>query len=151
MSRWDEEYRFGVRTKADGTPVTDADEAAERAIREEIEKRYPGHVVLGEEEGASGSGAQRWIIDPIDGTKAYASGIPIWATLVALEIDGEIVCGVASAPALGERYAAAAGQARPATALRSTSPTSPRSTAAGSSTPPTAPSRGRDGGRGSTS
>ena len=129
MSRWDEEYRFahhladvadaitmpsfrsplGVRTKADGTPVTDADEAAERAIREEIERRYPGHVVLGEEQGASGSGAQRWIIDPIDGTKAYASGVPIWATLVALEIDGEIVCGVASAPALGERYAAAAG------------------------------------------
>lgn len=130
MSRWETELTFahhladiadaitlpafrsdlGVRTKPDGTPVTDADEAAERAIREEIAKRYPHHVVLGEEEGSSGTGAERWIIDPIDGTKGYASGVPIWATLIALEVDGEIVCGVASAPALGERYAAASGR-----------------------------------------
>jgi histidinol-phosphatase len=130
MSRWEDELRFarhladvadaitlpafrselGVRIKDDGTPVTDADEAAERAIRDEIAEHYPDHVVLGEEEGSTGSGAARWIIDPIDGTKGYASGVPIWATLIALEVDGEVVCGVASAPALGERYAAASGR-----------------------------------------
>lgn len=98
-----------VRTKADGTPVTDADEQTERVLREEITKAYPAHGVLGEEEGASGGASARWILDPVDGTRSYAAGIPIWATLVALEVDGEVVCGVCSAPALGERYAAARG------------------------------------------
>jgi len=101
--------RIGARTKSDGTPVTDADEAAERALREEIAKTFPDHAVLGEEQGAAGDGPARWILDPIDGTKSYAAGIPIWATLIALEVDGEVVCGVVSAPALGERYGAARG------------------------------------------
>jgi histidinol-phosphatase len=101
--------RVGARMKIDGTPVTEADEAAERALRSEIAKAFPDHAVLGEEEGPAGSGPTRWILDPIDGTKNYAAGIPIWGTLIALEVEGEVVCGVVSAPALRERYAAARG------------------------------------------
>jgi histidinol-phosphatase len=96
-----------VRVKPDGTPVTEADEAIERALRHQIEAAYPNHDVLGEEEGATEKGSRaRWIIDPIDGTKNFSWGIPIWATLIALEVEGEIVCGVASAPALDERFTA---------------------------------------------
>jgi histidinol-phosphatase len=99
-----------VRSKKDGTPVTQADEGIERALREAIGAAFPDHGVFGEEEGdTSGSAKDRWIIDPIDGTKNFAWGIPVWATLIALESDGEIVCGVCSAPALGERYAAERG------------------------------------------
>lgn len=103
------ERRVAARMKADGTPVTEADEAAERAMRREIEAAYPEHAILGEEEGLIGSGDVRWILDPIDGTKNYASGIPVWGTLIALEVDGDVVCSVISAPAIGERYAAARG------------------------------------------
>jgi histidinol-phosphatase len=99
-----------VRTKRDGTPVTEADEAIERALREEIAGAYPDHGILGEEEGETGTGAgRRWILDPIDGTKNFSWGIPNWGTLIALEVDGEIVCGVASAPALGDRWRATRG------------------------------------------
>ena len=102
-----------VRTKADGTPVTEADEGIERVLREEIAAAYPEHAVLGEEEGSSGEGPTRWILDPIDGTKNFSWGIPVWATLIALEVDAEIVCGVVSAPALRDRWTAArAGGAR---------------------------------------
>jgi histidinol-phosphatase len=99
-----------VRSKGDGTPVTQADEEIERALRKEISAAFPNHGVLGEEEGESeGTSGSRWILDPIDGTKNYSWGIPVWGTLIALEVDGEIVCGVASAPALGERYSAGRG------------------------------------------
>ncbi|MGH2760051.1 MAG: inositol monophosphatase family protein [Actinomycetota bacterium] len=103
-----------VRVKADGTPVTEADEAIERALRSEIAAAYPEHGVLGEEEGSTGEGPARWIIDPIDGTKSFSWGIPVWATLIALEVEAEIVCGVVSAPALGDRWTAvrAAGARR---------------------------------------
>ncbi len=101
---------MNVRTKPDGTPVTQADEEVESVLRAEIQSAYPDHSVFGEEEGASGtSETTRWILDPIDGTKNYSWGIPNWATLIALEVDGEIVCGVVSAPAIGERYSAAQG------------------------------------------
>ncbi|MEX0873518.1 MAG: inositol monophosphatase family protein [Actinomycetota bacterium] len=131
MKNWESELRFahdladradqislryfrneelGVRFKPDGTPITQADEEIERLLRAEISSAYPDHSVFGEEEGASGSSTTtRWILDPIDGTKNYSWGIPNWATLIALEVDGEIVCGVTSAPAVGERYAAARG------------------------------------------
>lgn len=100
----------GVRTKVDGTPVTEADEAIEQLLRAEIASVYPDHGVFGEEGGVTGEDApSRWILDPIDGTKNYSWGIPVWATLIALEDNGEIVCGVASAPALGERWTAARG------------------------------------------
>ena len=98
-----------VETKPDLTPVTDADRAVERALRERIERERPGDEVLGEEEGGA-NGAVRWIIDPIDGTKNFSRGIPVWATLIALERGGRVVCGVASAPALGRRWWAARGE-----------------------------------------
>ena len=91
------------------TPVTDADRAAERALRERIARDRPGEGALGEEEGDDG-GPIRWILDPIDGTRNFSRGIPVWATLIALERDGEVVCGVASAPALGRRWWAARGE-----------------------------------------
>ncbi len=104
---------FEVREKVDKTPVTEADIAVEAMIRERIRERFPGDGVTGEEaedeEAADGASVRRWIIDPIDGTRNFADGIQIWATLIGLERDGELVVGVADAPALDERYAAAAG------------------------------------------
>jgi histidinol-phosphatase len=95
-----------VETKPDLTPVTEADRAVERALRDRL-ATYDGHVVLGEEFGfdpGDGSAEFRWIIDPIDGTKSYVRGVPIWATLIGVERAGELVVGVASAPALGMRW-----------------------------------------------
>jgi histidinol-phosphatase len=110
-----------VDTKPDLTPVSEADRAVEQAIRERLARRAPDHVVLGEEFGEAagdaafvaetrlGSGPTRWVVDPIDGTKSYVRGIPVWATLIGVEQDGEVVAGVASAPALGSRWWAARG------------------------------------------
>ncbi len=98
-----------VETKPDLTPVTDADRAVERAIRELVAAERPGEGVFGEEEGDDG-GRVRWIVDPIDGTRNFLRGLPVWATLVALERDGRVVCSVVSAPALGHRWWAAAGE-----------------------------------------
>jgi histidinol-phosphatase len=97
-----------IETKPDLTPVTDADRAVERALREHIAAERLGEGVLGEEEGDEG-GAVRWIVDPIDGTRNFARGIPVWATLIALERDGVRTCGVVSAPALGRRWWAERG------------------------------------------
>ena len=101
-----------VETKPDLTPVTEADRAVEVMIRERLGRERPDDAILGEEfgtRGDGGAGGRRWIIDPIDGTKGYARGIPVWATLIALELDGEVVVGVVSAPALGSRWSAARG------------------------------------------
>jgi histidinol-phosphatase len=99
-----------VRSKHDGTPVTQADEEIERALRKEIAAAFPDHGVLGEEEGESeGTSGARWILDPIDGTKNYSWGIPVWGTLIALEVGQEIVAGVVSCPGVGERYSAGRG------------------------------------------
>lgn len=98
-----------VETKPDLTPVTEADRAAEDGLRARLAERRPDDAVLGEERGQTGTGARRWILDPIDGTKSYARGIPVWATLVALEHAGVPVVGVVSAPALGSRWWAARG------------------------------------------
>ena len=108
--------RFGavdlaVTTKPDLTPVTEADTAAERAVRQLLGDVRPADSVLGEEYGTEGDGgSRRWIVDPIDGTKNYVRGIPVWATLVALEEAGECTLGVISAPAMGRRWWAARGQ-----------------------------------------
>jgi histidinol-phosphatase len=104
---------FEVSIKPDSSPVTEADLAVEAMFREMVAARFPADAVIGEEGGA-GAGAERvWVIDPIDGTKNFADGVPIWATLLALQEGGRGVLGVASAPALGERYeAVAAGGAR---------------------------------------
>ncbi len=100
-----------IRHKADRTLVTAADTAIEQMVRTSVQQTFPGDRVMGEEEGGTFDGAGRvWIVDPIDGTANYARAIPVWATLIALQVDGALVVGVASAPALGERYAAAQGQ-----------------------------------------
>jgi histidinol-phosphatase len=102
---------LAVSTKPDMTPVTEADTAAEQAIRARLAESRPGDVVFGEEYGSQGEDSgRRWIIDPIDGTKNYVRGIPVWATLLALEEDGECTVGAVSAPALGRRWWAARGQ-----------------------------------------
>lgn len=96
---------FAVRTKADRTPVTEIDERVENVIRERLQKERPDDAVVGEEFGNRGEGARTWVIDPIDATKNYIRGIPIFATLIAL--DGQV--GVVSAPALQRRWLAAKG------------------------------------------
>lgn len=106
-----EHFRAGTLTeiKADGTPVTVADRGIERALRRNIEREFPQDAVLGEEEGAAGESSRRWIIDPIDATKNYARGIPVFATLLALAIEERTVLGMVSAPALGARWWATDG------------------------------------------
>src|SRR4029079_5622924 len=100
-----------IRHKADRTLVTAADTGIERMVRDRIAQAFPDDRIMGEEEGGTFEGPGRvWIVDPIDGTANYARAIPVWATLIALQVDGALVVGVASAPALGERYAAAQGQ-----------------------------------------
>jgi histidinol-phosphatase len=98
-----------VETKPDLTPLTDADRTVERALRERIAVGRPREGVFGEEEGDDG-GAVRWVVDPIDGTKNFSRGVPVWASLIALEREDEVVCGVVSAPALGHRWWAARGE-----------------------------------------
>jgi histidinol-phosphatase len=105
-----------ARRKPDGSWVTQGDWETEAQIRLRIARSFPDHNVLGEEEGLTRAGggepledAPTWVIDPIDGTSNYVAGIPLWATLVGLMIDGECVVGVAHAPAIGETYEAARG------------------------------------------
>jgi histidinol-phosphatase len=98
-----------VDTKPDLTPVTEADRAVETLIREHLAVERPDDAVVGEEFGSSGAGDRRWILDPIDGTKNFMRGIPVYATLIALEQGGRLEVGVASAPALRRRWWAARG------------------------------------------
>lgn len=99
-----------VMSKPDLTPVTDADQAVEESIRRTLSKARSRDAVTGEEQGTSGHSQRRWIIDPIDGTKNYVRGVPVWATLISLAVDDEVVLGVVSAPALQRRWWASAGQ-----------------------------------------
>ncbi|MFP4311201.1 MAG: inositol monophosphatase family protein, partial [Nitriliruptoraceae bacterium] len=97
--------RLDVRTKRDGTWVTEVDESVERELRARLRSRYPDHAVLGEEDGLDGPpDAPRWVLDPIDGTTNFVRGNPIYATLIGLQLDGHDVVGVVSAPALGTRF-----------------------------------------------
>jgi histidinol-phosphatase len=98
-----------VETKPDLSPVTEADRAVEQVLRKRIGEERPGHSVVGEEFGADDLGGARWILDPIDGTKNYLRGLPVWATLIALEREGRVEVGVVSAPALARRWWAARG------------------------------------------
>ena len=94
-------------------PVTEADRQAERVLRTMIHERYPDHGVLGEEFGLTQEqAAWRWVLDPIDGTRSFISGVPLWGTLIALCYNGEPVLGCADHPALSERYLAAGAQAQ---------------------------------------
>jgi histidinol-phosphatase len=99
-----------IETKPDRTFVTQADTSIERRIRELIGRAYPDHGLVGEEYGTEdGTGTVRWYIDPIDGTHNFMRGVPLFGTLLAVEEDGEVVAGVMSAPALGERWYATRG------------------------------------------
>jgi histidinol-phosphatase len=104
-------FRSGlaIETKPDLTPVTEADREVEAELRRMLGGERSGDAVLGEEGGAAGTGARRWILDPIDGTRNYARGIPVWGTLIALETDGVVEIGVVSAPALEGRWWAERG------------------------------------------
>ena len=106
--------RFGatdlrVESKPDLTPVSDADRAVEASLRERIALLRPGDAICGEEYGTEGNGPRRWVIDPIDGTKNYVRGVPVWATLIALLDGDDPVVGVVAAPAMGRRWWAARG------------------------------------------
>ena len=98
-----------VCAKPDLTPVSDADLAVEEAVRRMLAVDRPGDAVLGEEHGETGTGPRQWVLDPIDGTKNFVRGVPVWASLIALRIDGRVDVGVVSAPALGRRWWAARG------------------------------------------
>ncbi|MCX5768211.1 MAG: histidinol phosphate phosphatase [Gemmatimonadetes bacterium] len=99
-----------VEWKADGTPVTIADRAAERAARDWIAQRFPDDGILGEEFGEQvGRSGRRWILDPIDGTKSFVRGVPLWGSLVAVAHDDVVLAGAASFPPLSELIAAAPG------------------------------------------
>jgi histidinol-phosphatase len=104
-------FRAGVAVsqKADLTPVTDADLAVEAELRRLVAEARPGDAISGEEHGTTGGGTRRWILDPIDGTRNFARGIPVWATLIALEENERVSLGVVSAPALGMRWHAERG------------------------------------------
>ncbi len=93
-----------VVTKPDLSPVSDADHSVEQAVRRTLARARPRDAVQGEEQGTSGWGPRRWVIDPIDGTKNFVRGVPVWATLIALMVDDEVVVGCVSAPALGRRW-----------------------------------------------
>src|SRR5262249_45594052 len=101
---------FQVSHKADQTPVTQADREAEQAIVERLGAAFPEMRFLGEEYGAQGSQTRRWIVDPIDGTKNFVRGTPYWATLLALEEEGEVTLGVVHAPATGDLFWAQHGR-----------------------------------------
>jgi histidinol-phosphatase len=98
---------LNVQSKPDRSPVTDADRSVELALKELLSQKAPTDALIGEEFGDSGKSNRTWIIDPIDGTANYLRGVPVWATLIALAVDGKPVVGVVSAPAMGRRWWAA--------------------------------------------
>ena len=136
-----------VDTKPDLTPVTDADRAVEEGIRRTLSRARPRDAVLGEEQGSTGSSQRRWVVDPIDGTKNFVRGVPVWATLISLMVEDEVVVG------RGLRADAAAGAggrpraAAPSPASRCSSPPSAGSPTSPGSTTPRSPTPRWTGGR----
>jgi len=103
-------HRVKFEDKLDGTPVTVADRGAEQLLRERIGARFPDHAVLGEEYGESNPGARvRWVLDPVDATRAFTRGVPIWGVLIGIEVAGEAVVGVSNFPAMREIVVAGRG------------------------------------------
>lgn len=105
-------FQTGVQVdrKEDDSPVTAADRGSEELLRRAIESRFPGHAILGEEQGTTEADSpHRWILDPIDGTQSFIRGVPLYAVLVGLEREGEMIVGVCHLPALGEMIAAGRG------------------------------------------
>src|SRR5262245_14428065 len=108
--QWFRNPELTVERKVDGTPVTAADRAAERFLREELGQRHPGDGILGEEEApVEGTSGRRWIMDPIDGTKAFTHGVPLYSNLLALEDEHGPAIGVINLPALDETVYAGRG------------------------------------------
>lgn len=99
-----------VEIKSDGSPVTAADREAERAVRDWLTARFPDDAILGEEFGASLGSNRRWFIDPIDGTKSFVRGVPLWGSMVAVAEGSRVLAGAIFCPAVDELVAAAAGQ-----------------------------------------
>jgi histidinol phosphatase-like enzyme (inositol monophosphatase family) len=109
LARW--RTGIGADWKADGSPVTEADRAAEAAMRDWIGERFPADGILGEEHGEQpGTSGRRWVLDPIDGTKAFMAGVPLWGCLVAVMEGDTVLAGAAAFPAVGESLAAAPGE-----------------------------------------
>ena len=108
MSRY-QALDLRVETKPDLTPVSDADHAVEEGIRRTLSRARPRDAIVGEESGSSGFSQRRWVVDPIDGTKNFVRGVPVWATLISLMVEDEVVVGVVSAPALNRRWWAMKG------------------------------------------
>ena len=103
--------KIAVDTKSDGSPVTIADRSAEQLAREWVAQRFPSDGIVGEEFGSDKAGSsRRWIIDPIDGTKSFVRGVPLWGTLIALAEGDDIIAGAAYFPALGEIIVAGRGE-----------------------------------------
>ncbi len=108
--QWFRSSELVVDRKGDGTPVTEADRTAERYLREELGRRHPDDALVGEEEAdVAGTSGRRWIIDPIDGTKAFTHGVPLYTTLLAMEDEHGSAIGVIDLPALGETVYAGRG------------------------------------------
>jgi histidinol phosphatase-like enzyme (inositol monophosphatase family) len=108
--KWFRRSDLAVERKADGTPVTEADRAAEALVRDRVREAFPDDGVLGEEEAEHvGTSGRRWIVDPIDGTKAFARGVPLYTTLLAVEDETGPLVGVIVVPALSERVWASTG------------------------------------------
>ena len=101
---------LAVEQKADASPVTEADRACERAIRETLLGSFPDHAIFGEEYGHLGESRFLWLVDPIDGTRSFIRGLPFWSVQIGLMVDGELVLGVSSAPAFDETAWAVKGQ-----------------------------------------
>ncbi|MFG1214272.1 inositol monophosphatase family protein [Xanthobacter flavus] len=108
--RWRTSSPLDVQWKADASPVTIADRAVERVLRVAIASRFPGQGILGEEEAVSIERELLWVVDPIDGTKSFISGLPLFGTLVAVAVAGRPQVGVIEMPALGERFVGATGE-----------------------------------------
>jgi histidinol phosphatase-like enzyme (inositol monophosphatase family) len=107
---WFRQRELVVDTKLDGTPVTEADRAAERFLREELGRRFPDDAIVGEEEpDHHGTSGRTWVIDPVDGTKAFTRGVPLYANLLALDDEHGPALGIVNIPALGELVAAGRG------------------------------------------
>ncbi len=108
--RWFQSDALVAEGKADGSPVTEADRAAERFVRSEVERRFPGDGVIGEEFGETRSrNGRTWVVDPIDGTRSFVQGVPLFGSMLALLVEGEPVLGVVAMPALDEVVAAGVG------------------------------------------
>ncbi len=100
-----------IQTKPDNTPVTEADQATETMLREKINAKFPSDGILGEEFGLEKENSDRiWVLDPIDSTKNYLRGVPVWGTLIALLVNDDPIVGVVSCPALGRRWWAMRGE-----------------------------------------